>query len=101
MDITLDRQQGSNAWITVGLREGKNREIRRAMESIGLVVNRLIRVSYGPFRLGELKAGEVEEVKSKVLRDQLGLDPEQAAPSNPTLKTRRQRGDRQRRNKTP
>lgn len=101
MDITLDRQQGSNAWITVGLREGKNREIRRAMESIGLVVNRLIRVSYGPFRLGELKAGEVEEVKSKVLRDQLGLDPEQAAPSNPTLKTRRQRVDRQRRNKTP
>jgi 23S rRNA pseudouridine2605 synthase len=101
MDITLDRQQGSNAWITVGLREGKNREIRRAMESIGLVVNRLIRVSYGPFRLGELKAGEVEEVKSKVLRDQLGLDPEQAAPSNPALKTRRQRVDRQRRNKTP
>jgi 23S rRNA pseudouridine2605 synthase len=73
MQLTLDRQQGGNAWVTVGLREGKNREIRRAMEAIGLVVNRLIRISYGPFRLGELKAGEVEEVRARVLRDQLGL----------------------------
>ena len=75
MQLTLDRQQGGNAWVTVGLREGKNREIRRAMEAIGLVVNRLIRISYGPFRLGALKAGEVEEVKARVLRDQLGLKP--------------------------
>ena len=73
MEVSLDRQQGRNAWLTVGLREGKNREIRRAMESIGLLVNRLIRVSYGPFRLGELKPGELVEVKPKVLRDQLGL----------------------------
>ena len=56
------------------LREGKNREIRRAMEAIGLKVNRLIRISYGPFRLGELKPGEVSEVKGRVLRDQLGLE---------------------------
>jgi 23S rRNA pseudouridine2605 synthase len=73
MDVTLDRQQGANAWLTVGLREGKNREIRRAMGEIGLDVNRLIRVSYGPFRLNELKPGEVEEIKPKVLRDQLGI----------------------------
>lgn len=74
MDITLDRQQGANAWVTVGLREGKNREIRRAMEAIGLTVNRLIRVSYGPFQLGQLKQGEVEELRRRVVRDQLGLD---------------------------
>lgn len=75
MQVSIDRQQGANAWITVGLREGKNREIRRAMDFIGLAVNRLIRVSYGPFQLGNLKAGEVEEIKGRVLRDQLGLGP--------------------------
>lgn len=75
MQVVMDRHQGANAWLTVGLREGKNREIRRAMNAIGLFVNRLIRISYGPFRLGELEPGEVEEVRPKVLRDQLGLDP--------------------------
>ena len=74
MTVTLDRQQGANAWLTVGLREGKNREIRRAMEAVNLSVNRLIRTSYGPFQLGELKTGEVEELKRKVVRDQLGLE---------------------------
>lgn len=74
MEVSLDRQQGANAWVTVGLREGKNREIRRAMEEVGFQVNRLIRVSFGPFRLNELKAGEVEEVKPRILRDQLGLE---------------------------
>ena len=74
MDVTLDRQQGANAWLTVGLREGRNREIRRAMESAGLIVNRLIRLSYGPFQLGTLKAGAVEEVRPRVVRDQLGLE---------------------------
>ncbi len=73
MEVTFDRQQGANAWLTVALREGKNREIRRAMEAIGVVVNRLIRVSYGPFQLGNLPAGEIEEIKPRVLRDQLGL----------------------------
>ena len=72
MQVTFDRQQGANAWLTIALREGKNREIRRAMEAIGATVNRLIRVSYGPFQLGSLKPGEVEEVKRRVLRDQLG-----------------------------
>ena len=73
MEITFDRQQGGNAWITVGIREGRNREIRRAMESIDLVVNRLIRIGYGPFRLGDLKPGAVEEIRGRVVRDQLGL----------------------------
>ena len=72
MQVTLDRQQGANAWLTISLREGKNREIRRAAEAIGLTVNRLIRVSYGPFQLRELKAGEVEEVRQRVLADQMG-----------------------------
>lgn len=72
MEITLDKQQGANAWLTVGLREGKNREIRRAMAEVGLTVNRLIRVSYGPFRLNTMKPGDVVEVKQKVLREQLG-----------------------------
>jgi 23S rRNA pseudouridine2605 synthase len=74
MIVTLDRQQGANAWLTVGLREGKNREIRRAMEAVNLSVNRLIRISYGPFQLGDLKPGEVEELRRKVVRDQLGLE---------------------------
>ncbi|WP_127112690.1 pseudouridine synthase [Shimia sediminis] len=74
MEVTLDRQQGANAWVTVGIREGRNREIRRAMEAVGLTVNRLIRVSYGPFQLGQLKPGAVEEVRRRVVRDQLGLD---------------------------
>lgn len=74
MQVTIDRQQGANAWLTVGLREGKNREIRRAMQDVGLSVNRLIRVSYGPFQLGEIKPGEVDEIRRKVMRDQLGLD---------------------------
>ncbi len=73
MEVEFDRQQGANAWLTVGLREGKNREIRRVMEHLGVQVNRLIRVSYGPFQLGNLPSGEVEEVRPKVVRDQLGL----------------------------
>jgi 23S rRNA pseudouridine2605 synthase len=76
MTVTLDRHQGANAWLTVGLREGRNREIRRAMTAVNLTVNRLIRVSYGPFRLGEMEPGQVEEVRPKVLRDQLGLTEE-------------------------
>ena len=74
MEVAFDRQQGANAWVTIGLREGKNREIRRAMEAVGLKVNRLIRISFGPFRLGALKPGEVEEVKRRVLIDQVGAE---------------------------
>ncbi|MDP2062971.1 MAG: pseudouridine synthase [Phaeovulum sp.] len=83
MEISLDRQQGANAWLTVGIREGRNREVRRAMEEVKLAVNRLIRVSYGPFRLNEMQPGDVVEVKRKVLREQLGerlLTGNEAAP---------------------
>jgi 23S rRNA pseudouridine2605 synthase len=69
---TLERQQGSNAWIAMALREGKNREVRRVLEHLGLQVTRLIRLSYGPFQLGNLARGEVDEVPKKVLSDQLG-----------------------------
>jgi 23S rRNA pseudouridine2605 synthase len=72
IEATLDRQQGHNVWITMGLREGKNREIKNVLGALGLDVNRLIRISYGPFQLGELDDGEVVEIKSRTLRDQLG-----------------------------
>ncbi len=72
MVVNIDRQQGANAWLTTGIREGRNREIRRALAHVGLSVNRLIRVSYGPFQLGTLAKGAVEEVKPRVLREQLG-----------------------------
>lgn len=68
----LERQQGGNAWITVSLTEGKNREVRRALEAIGLKVNRLIRTAYGPFQLGALKPGEIAPVAAKQVREQLG-----------------------------
>jgi 23S rRNA pseudouridine2605 synthase len=68
----LDRQQGANAWLTVGLTEGRNREIRRVMQHLGWGVTRLIRIAYGPFQLGLLAPGEAEEVPARVLRDQLG-----------------------------
>ena len=68
----LDRTQGSNAWLTLSLQEGKNREVRRVLEHLGLPVTRLIRVAYGPFQLGNLERGAIEEVPAKVLREQLG-----------------------------
>jgi 23S rRNA pseudouridine2605 synthase len=68
----LDRQQGRNAWLTMGLTEGKNREVRRICEHMGWQVSRLIRVAYGPFQLGHLAPGAVEEVPAKVVREQLG-----------------------------
>ncbi|MCO6419710.1 rRNA pseudouridine synthase [Siccirubricoccus sp. KC 17139] len=82
IEAGLDSRKGSNAWLTVSLQEGKNREIRRVMEHLGLAVTRLIRIAYGPFQLGALPRGAVEEVNPKVLRDQLGLAaPARARPS--------------------
>ncbi|WP_156899313.1 pseudouridine synthase [Pleomorphomonas koreensis] len=72
VEATIDRKQGDNVWLTVGLREGKNREVKTILAHLGLDVNRLIRVSFGPFQLGELKDGTVEEVPRRVLRAQLG-----------------------------
>jgi len=72
IEAVIDRQQGDNAWINVTLREGKNREVRRALDTLGLRVNRLIRVSYGPFQLATLPSGDIEEVKNRILRDQVG-----------------------------
>lgn len=72
IEAVLERVQGANAWIAMGLTEGKNREIKRVLADLGLEVTRLIRVSYGPFQLGELPPGAVEEVRLRVLRDQLG-----------------------------
>lgn len=76
MSVAIDRVQGANLWLTVGIREGRNREVRKALSTVGLMVNRLIRVSYGPFQLGDLADGAVEEVKAKVMRDQLGIEGE-------------------------
>jgi len=72
IEAALERKQGSNAWLSVGLREGKSREIKKVMEHLGLAVNRLIRISFGPFQLGDLPEGEIREIKGRVLRDQLG-----------------------------
>ena len=72
IEAHLDRVQGANVWLTMGLREGKNREIKRVLEHLGLAVNRLIRLSYGPFQLGDLEEGAIDEVRTRVLMEQLG-----------------------------
>lgn len=72
---TIERQKGDNAWLVLGLREGKNREIRKVMEHLGYPVSRLIRVAYGPFQLGLLPSGDVKEIPGKVLVEQLGERP--------------------------
>ena len=72
IEAALDRVQGSNMWLTLGIREGKNREVRNVLGHLGLKITRLIRVSFGPFQLAELREGEVEEVRTRVLREQLG-----------------------------
>ena len=91
IEAKLDKPQGSNVWLTIGLREGKNREVRTILETLGLGVNRLIRLSFGPFQLLDMPPGTVEPVKSRVLLEHLGARPaaelgvrrddEEAAPS--------------------
>ena len=74
IDAGLDSRKGDNCWVSVALREGRNREVRRVMAHLGLTVTRLIRIAYGPFQLGKLPRGAVEEVPAKVLREQLPKD---------------------------
>ncbi len=71
IEAEFEKQQGSNVWLTLSIKEGKNREVRNVLEHMGLSVNRLIRLSYGPFQLGTMKLGEVREVTQKVLKEQL------------------------------
>ncbi|KAA0676379.1 pseudouridine synthase [Roseomonas genomospecies 6] len=92
IEAVLDRIQGRNAWLTVSLKEGKNREIRKVMEALGLQVNRLIRVAYGPFQLGKLEEGTVEEVPKRVVREQVsrfftGADPAEDGKAKGAAKT--------------
>ncbi|WP_300541940.1 pseudouridine synthase [Maricaulis sp.] len=79
MDVEIERETGSNIWLNIGIREGKNREVRKALDSVGLKVNRLIRTAYGPFQLGDLPRGEIKAVPGRVLRDQCGHLVEMAA----------------------
>ena len=72
IEAVIDRVQGSNIWLVLGLREGKNREVKRVLATLGLTVNRLIRISFGPFQLADLEEGEIREIRGRVLRDQLG-----------------------------
>lgn len=89
IDARLEKVQGANVWIAMSLREGKNREIKKVLEHLGLQVNRLIRISYGPFQLGDLERGEVREVPRRTMRDQLGSrleKPETRQPAKPETK---------------
>jgi 23S rRNA pseudouridine2605 synthase len=71
VEAGLDSRKGSNAWLTISIHEGKNREIRRVMAHLGLATTRLIRIAYGPFQLGNLERSQVAEVPARVLKDQL------------------------------
>lgn len=99
IEAAVDREQGANLWLTLGLREGKNREVKRVLSFLGLSVNRLIRISFGPFQLGGLEPGQAEEVKPRVLRDQLGarLARESGAVLDSEEKVTRQRHANRRR----
>lgn len=83
IEAGLDSRKGDNSWLTVSLREGRNREVRRVMAHLGLPVSRLIRVAYGPFQLGTLARGEVEEIPARVLRDQLPAAGPKRTPGQP------------------
>jgi 23S rRNA pseudouridine2605 synthase len=72
IEATFDREQGANVWLSFGIREGKNREVRNVVEHLGLKVNRLLRVSFGPFELGDLERGDVSELEPDEIRTALG-----------------------------
>jgi 23S rRNA pseudouridine2605 synthase len=96
VQASLDRQQGDNAWLTMALTEGKNREIRKLCGHFGWAVSRLIRLSYGPFQLGSLESGQVEEVKGKVLKDQLGIETPKDKPKPQSKPAPKPNADRRR-----
>jgi 23S rRNA pseudouridine2605 synthase len=96
----LDSQQGANAWLTMSLAEGKNREIRRVCEHLGLKVNRLIRVAYGPFQLGKLEPGAVAEIAPKVLAEQLGEAPRERKVGTAKAKPRPRKPGQRTRSRT-
>jgi 23S rRNA pseudouridine2605 synthase len=109
IEAVLEREQGSNVWLLLALREGKNREVKNVLAALGLKVNRLIRVSFGPFQLGELPVGAVEVVKARVLREQLGkrladeagVDFESELPEPAAVSLRRQAANPNRRVAAP
>lgn len=90
----LERELGANSWLRVSLQEGRKREVRRALEAVGLMVNRLIRVSYGPFELGRLQPGAVEEVPESDWRARLGMEVEGRSERKPATRRRPQRRKR-------
>jgi 23S rRNA pseudouridine2605 synthase len=94
MLVTIDRIQGTNAWLSVGLREGKNREIRKAMEAVGLTVSRLIRIAYGPFKLGTLPLNGIEEVRAKTLQETLKETLKETLGADGETPAQRQRKER-------
>jgi 23S rRNA pseudouridine2605 synthase len=96
----LDSQQGANAWLTMSLAEGKNREIRRVCEHLGLKVNRLIRVAYGPFQLGKLEPGAVAEIAPKILAEQLGEAPRERKVGTAKAKPRPRKPGQRARSRT-
>lgn len=98
IDVEIERDSGTNIWLELGLREGKNREIRRVLEAIGLQVNRLIRISYGPFQLSQMEVGEIKSVPAKTLIDQCGhlikdLQAEDAPEPNARIARPKKRGN--------
>ena len=97
IEAVLDRTQGHNVWMTIGLREGKNREIKNVLGALGLDVNRLIRISFGPFQLGDIAEGDAVEIKSRTLREQLGerLAEESGANFDAPVVDRRQKPEPQ------
>lgn len=99
IETNFIREQGSNCWFSMALREGKNREIKRITEHLGLTVNRLIRLSYGPFMLGDLKEGETEEIKAHIIADQLGPELAQKFNLKPSTKQAKSKGQQKRKGK--